>query len=212
MPLSQKEISDRAYQFASEWAAVTRERAESQTFWNEFFNVFGFNRRRIASFEEPVKKLGDRRGSIDLFWKGTLLVEHKSKGQDLDKAVLQAFDYFPGLKDQDLPKYVLVSDFARFRLYDLEESTQHEFTLAELHKIYRVIPDEDAAEDGDFRVVDESGEDYLYPANWPLCHICSARFGSLKVLTFLFRRFHQSAASMFRWAFSPKLLLQVILG
>ena len=36
----------------------------------------------------------------------------------------------------------------------------------ELHKIYRVIPDKDAAEDGDIRVVDESGEDYLYPAKW----------------------------------------------
>ena len=36
----------------------------------------------------------------------------------------------------------------------------------ELHKIYRVIPDEDAAEDGDLRIVDESGEDYLYPAKW----------------------------------------------
>lgn len=32
----------------------------------------------------------------------------------------------------------------------------------ELHKTYRVLPDEDAAEDGDIRVVDESGEDYLY--------------------------------------------------
>ena len=36
----------------------------------------------------------------------------------------------------------------------------------ELHKIYRVLPDEDAAVDGDFRVVDESGEDYLYPAEY----------------------------------------------
>ena len=36
----------------------------------------------------------------------------------------------------------------------------------ELHKIYRVIPDEDAAEDGDIRVVDESGEDYLYPKSY----------------------------------------------
>ena len=36
----------------------------------------------------------------------------------------------------------------------------------ELHKIYRVIPDEDAASDGDLRVIDESGEDYLYPAAW----------------------------------------------
>ncbi len=36
----------------------------------------------------------------------------------------------------------------------------------ELHKIYRVLPDEDAAKDGDIRIIDESGEDYLYPSNW----------------------------------------------
>jgi hypothetical protein len=36
----------------------------------------------------------------------------------------------------------------------------------ELHKIYRVLPDEDAAADGDIRVIDESGEDYLYPADY----------------------------------------------
>ncbi len=36
----------------------------------------------------------------------------------------------------------------------------------EVHKIYRVLPDEDAATDGDLRVVDESGEDYLYPRNY----------------------------------------------
>ena len=36
----------------------------------------------------------------------------------------------------------------------------------ELHKIYRVIADDDAAEDGDIRVIDESGEDYLYPGAW----------------------------------------------
>lgn len=36
----------------------------------------------------------------------------------------------------------------------------------ELHKIYRVIPDEDAAADGDIRVIDESGEDYLYPVSY----------------------------------------------
>ena len=34
----------------------------------------------------------------------------------------------------------------------------------ELHKIYRVVPDEEAAADGDIRIVDESGEDYLYAA------------------------------------------------
>ena len=134
MPLSQKEIRDNALQFSHEWASVSRERAESQSFWNEFFLIFGIERRRVASFEEPVKKLAEKRGSIDLFWKGTLVVEHKSKGQDLDRAYTQALDYFFGLKDEELPKYVLVSDFARFRLYDLDNSIDHEFTLAELPK------------------------------------------------------------------------------
>jgi hypothetical protein len=35
----------------------------------------------------------------------------------------------------------------------------------ERHKIYQVLPDEEAARDGDIRVIDESGEDYLYPAS-----------------------------------------------
>ncbi len=35
----------------------------------------------------------------------------------------------------------------------------------ELHKIYRVLPDADAEKDGDLRIVDESGEDYLYSAD-----------------------------------------------
>jgi hypothetical protein len=36
----------------------------------------------------------------------------------------------------------------------------------ELHKIYRVLPDEDAEADGDLRIVDVSGEDYLHPAEY----------------------------------------------
>jgi len=35
----------------------------------------------------------------------------------------------------------------------------------ERHKIYRVVPDDDAAQDGDIRIIDESGEDYLYSAD-----------------------------------------------
>ncbi len=36
----------------------------------------------------------------------------------------------------------------------------------ELYKIYRVIPDENAGAEGDIRIIDESGEDYLYPASY----------------------------------------------
>src|SRR3979490_1757540 len=97
MPLSWNEIRDRAVAFSREWAEESRERAEAQTFWNEFFQVFGIPRRRVATFEEPVRKLGEKRGSIDAFWKGMLVVEHKSRGEDLDRAFTQAIDYFPGI-------------------------------------------------------------------------------------------------------------------
>jgi len=133
MPISWNEIKHRAMDFSREWESESRERSEAQSFWNAFFNIFGITRRRVASFEEPVKNLDDNYGFIDLFWKGMLLVEHKSRGEDLDKAYSQALDYFAGLKEHELPKYVLVSDFARFRLYNLDNNIQHEFKLAKLH-------------------------------------------------------------------------------
>jgi len=81
-----------------------------------------------------VHKNGDRNGYIDLLWKGTILIEQKSRGKDLDKAYEQAKEYFTGLKENDLPYYILVCDFDRFRLYDLEEHTHLEFHLKELYK------------------------------------------------------------------------------
>ena len=139
MPLSWNEIKDRALKFSHEWADESSEDAEAKSFWDAFFTVFGVPRRRVATFEQPVKKSDGHGGFIDLLWKGILLVEHKSRGKDLDSAFQQAKDYFPGLKDRDLPRYVVVSDFARFRLYDLEEDEQHEFTLKEFYKNVRLF-------------------------------------------------------------------------
>jgi hypothetical protein len=132
MRLSWNEIRARAARFAEEWSGAHYERGESQTFYNEFFEVFGVTRRRVATFEEPVKKLGDERGFIDLFWKGVLLVEQKSAGRDLARAKEQALDYFPGLKEHELPRYVLVSDFQTIELYDLEEGVEVRFRLHQL--------------------------------------------------------------------------------
>jgi hypothetical protein len=36
----------------------------------------------------------------------------------------------------------------------------------EKRKIYRVLPDEKAEKEGYFRIIDESGEDYLYPQSY----------------------------------------------
>jgi len=134
--LNWNEIRTRATAFAKDWINEGSERAEAQSFWNEFFEVFGVKRRRVAVFEKQVAKLPNggkiAHGRIDVFWPGTLLAEHKSAGRDLDAAFGQALDYFSGLKDGELPRYVVVSDFARFRLIDLENNLEWEFPLAEL--------------------------------------------------------------------------------
>ena len=102
MPLSLNEIKDRARAFAREWADETSERAESQSFWNEFFHVFGVQRRRVAVFEQKAQRFsGSRNGRIDVFWPGVMLAEHKSAGVDLDVAFDQATDYFAGLTEGD---------------------------------------------------------------------------------------------------------------
>lgn len=129
--LSWNEIRARAIKFSKEWENETSEHAEAKSFWDGFFNVFGISRRRVATFEKSVKKVGGEQGFIDLFWKGVLLVEHKSKGKNLEKAYAQAKDYFPGLKEAELPKYILVSDFENFVLYDLDGGGERRFTLSQ---------------------------------------------------------------------------------
>lgn len=122
MPISLNEIRSRAQRFVAEWSDESSERAEAQTFWNDFFYVFGVVRRRIAVFERSVTLAGGDIGRIDVFWKGVMLAEHKSRGCSLEKAFNQARDYFPGIPDRDLPRYIVVSDFSRFRVYDLEDN------------------------------------------------------------------------------------------
>lgn len=132
MRLSWNEIRTRAASFARDWAGQGYEKGQTQLFYQGLFEVFNVPVRRVASFEEPVKNLGEKRGFIDLFWKGVLLVEQKSAGRSLVKAKKQALDYFPGLKDSELPRYVLLSDFQTFELYDLDEGDEVFFSLADL--------------------------------------------------------------------------------
>lgn len=133
MVLSWIEIKNNALRFSKEWKDEVSEDAEAKSFWDAFFKVFGVDRRRLAQFEKAVSRIGRGSGFIDLFWPGVLIVEHKSRGKNLNKAYGQAVDYFEGLKDHELPRYILVSDFAHFRLYDLDEKTEHEFPLQDLY-------------------------------------------------------------------------------
>ncbi|EMJ87266.1 class I SAM-dependent DNA methyltransferase [Leptospira meyeri] len=134
MALSWNEIKDRAVRFSKEWSDANKEEAESQSFLNDFFSVFGITRKRVGTFEHRVKKLSESEGFIDLLWKGVILIEMKSTGRDLDKAFVQAKEYAQGLKESEVPKYILVCDFQTFRLYDTEDRTTAEFKLIDFVK------------------------------------------------------------------------------
>lgn len=139
MPLSWNEIKTRALNFSRTWADAANEDSQAKPFWLAFFEIFGITDKRVATFELNVKKLGDAQGFVDLFWPGMLLVEHKSRGKDLDRAFQQALDYFPGLPERDLPQIIIVCDFARFRVHRLSTGETVEFALADLHKHTRLF-------------------------------------------------------------------------
>lgn len=133
MAISRNQIQKNARKFSKSWQDTSSEKAESQTFWNEFFDVFGVNRRLVGIFEAKVTKASGHQGFIDVFWPSKLLCEQKSRGQDLDKAFSQAIGYLEATAKIDvsqLPRYVIVCDFEYLRLYDLEnqDRTQEPYT------------------------------------------------------------------------------------
>lgn len=139
MPLSWNEIRSRALSFSKHWADAANEDAQAKPFLIAFFEVFGITDKRFASFEHAAQKYDGSRGYVDAFWPGILLVEMKSRGKNLERAYSQAMDYFPGIKERDLPRYVLVCDFGRFRLHDLKEGSTSEFALADFYKNVRLF-------------------------------------------------------------------------
>ena len=132
MRLTWNEIRARAGSFAKEWAGKGYEKGQTQLFYQELFKVFGIPVRRHAIFEKQVQMLGDKRGYIDLFWKGVLLVEQKSAGRSLEEARAQALDYCQALKDAEKPRYILLCNFQSFELCYLETNEEYHFSLQDL--------------------------------------------------------------------------------
>ena len=131
MRLSWNEIRTRAASFTKEWRNGSYEKGETQSFYNDFFQVFGVKMSSVARYEEHVKKLDNRYGFIDLFWPGVLLVEQKSAGKNLACAYDQAGEYFDALPEVKRPRYILVSDFQNFELHDLDRREDIAFKLSD---------------------------------------------------------------------------------
>jgi hypothetical protein len=132
--LTVNEIRKRLSAFALQWKNASRENADAKLFWARFYECFGIRPESATIYEKAVDKLDSARGFIDSFIPGLLIVEHKSRGKSLDAAFGQASDYFMALSEAERPRYIVTSDFAHFRLYDLKADSRSECTLQDLPK------------------------------------------------------------------------------
>lgn len=122
-------IRARAAAFAKEFNGISSEKRYDQNFMRQFCEVFGISPNRIA-WQFPVKQ-GKSTNWIDGLLPGLLLMEMKSANKSLDEAYTQASGYMALLGEEHLPASILVSDFARLRLYRRETGDYFEVTLSE---------------------------------------------------------------------------------
>ncbi len=146
---SWNEIRKAATAFSKRWKNAYDEKAQAQSFLKEFFAVFGVDTVVFNAFEHRVKFTDGSQGYADCFWQGKILVEMKSAGKDLDTAYQQAMEYVRTLPPADYPHAVVVSDFQRFRFYNLEkDNALTEFALKDLRKYVTLFGYMIGADDG----------------------------------------------------------------
>lgn len=113
--------------------------SETQTFWNSLLACFGIKPGTVAEFERPARRASTGNpGRIDVFWPSVLLVEQKTEGKNLEEALEQARDYIDGgsIPEENLPRYLAVSDFERFIFVNRRTGEREEFTLEQLPDRY----------------------------------------------------------------------------
>ena len=136
-PLNSPELSrNAAAAFADKWKSYTDEKQHARGFWSDFFRALcGIDDEELAGieYEKRVKStISGNQEYIDVYWKNVALIEHKSAGENLDKAELQARGYWLSLPPGYRPKAIIISDFLNFRLIDVAVNRTHEFPLSKL--------------------------------------------------------------------------------
>ena len=141
--LSLNTIRERCVKFAHEWSdCVGDEKQEGHEFMRELMQCFGITKRKAISYERRSNRASTgRQGYIDALIPGKALIEMKSAGKDLDKAEEQALDYIHDLANVETPRLLIISDFRRIRIVDLDselatdgsgDAGRTEFRLAQL--------------------------------------------------------------------------------
>lgn len=131
--VSKNAIREHAVEFAHRFKDARSEQSERHTFWNELFALFGVDRKSVGVYEQKAERASTGNvGWIDLLVPAKMAVEHKSAGEDLEKALGQLIDYLPSLPQPERPWLLVSCDFQRFLWRNLETGETGSFKLAEL--------------------------------------------------------------------------------
>lgn len=140
MAIITREMRENADDFILRWRGTTAERAEAQTFTNEFFQIFGLDRKNLAQFEKPIQKKDETgTGFADLFWSGKLIIESKSAHLDSDKhwdkTLHQAEEYIENLLAHQRPQFIMLMNFKRIKKYGVEVNKSNKVKISFLSEV-----------------------------------------------------------------------------
>jgi hypothetical protein len=140
MAIINREMRENAEAFIIRWRGTTAERAEAQTFTNEFFKIFGLDRKNLAQFEKPIQKKDETgTGFADLFWSGKLIIESKSAHLDnpkhWDKTLIQAEEYIENLLPHQRPQFIMLMNFKRIKKFTVEVNKSNKVKITFLAEI-----------------------------------------------------------------------------
>lgn len=129
--LTANQIKIRAKEFADRHKNSHYEKGETQTFYDDFWRILGRDRLQYAQYEREIKR-NDSNGFIDVFMPKWLIIEQKSEGRSLDRALSQAEEYCVNIDEHSEPRYILACDFQTFHLVDRKERKEYNFELSDL--------------------------------------------------------------------------------
>ncbi|MGC2745683.1 MAG: type IIL restriction-modification enzyme MmeI, partial [Candidatus Angelobacter sp.] len=119
------------------------EKGEAQVFCDRLFKAFGHDgyKEAGATLEDRQYRRGQRTKFIDLVWKPRLILEMKSKKENLRDHYQQAFEYWLHSVPRR-PKYVVLCNFDEFWIYEFDEQMEEPMDrvrLVDLPKRYDAL-------------------------------------------------------------------------
>ncbi len=121
--------------FVEHYQHANYERGQAQAYWNALFRCYNVGEPTLAKAFEHRLKLNKKNNYIDAFIPGKLIVEHKGSHVDLSSAIEQLQGYYSLLPPSEQPRYAVLCNFQKIRLYDFSNLLKPIITECAIHEL-----------------------------------------------------------------------------